>query len=252
VAITRKTFGAIVVAVVLIVGIAPGAFAASEDTLLTKLNNARTSRGLAALESHWDLADDAEAHSRRMMDADDLHHNPNLGSVTTGWVGLGENVGVGPSANSIHTAFMNSSSHRANILGDFTHVGIGAVRESDSKLWVTVVFMKASGSNPTTTTTTSTTAAPTTTVASTTTAAPPSTTTTTTAPTTTVTTAAPTTTSVPTTSSVPAPPSVPSTTQPAPSVTTAAPTTIPVDALPVTWAIVTGVISGVVAAGSAG
>ncbi len=82
-AITRKTIGAIIAAALLIVGLAPGAFAASEDTLLTKLNNARSSRGLAALESHWDLVDDAEAHSRRMMDDDHLHHNPHLVIATT-------------------------------------------------------------------------------------------------------------------------------------------------------------------------
>lgn len=158
------------VAILLIVGIAPGAFAASEDSLLSKLNAERSSRGLGTLASHWDLVDDAESHSHRMMDADDLHHNPNLGSVTTGWLALGENVGLGPSVNSIHTAFMNSPAHRGNILGDFTHVGIGAVRESENKLWVTVVFMKAADA-PTTTTTT--TAPPTSTTQPTTTAAPP-------------------------------------------------------------------------------
>lgn len=169
----------------IVVGLAPGAFAASEDSLLAKLNAERTSRGLSGLSSHWDLVDDAEAHSNRMMEADDLHHNPNLGNVTTGWVSLGENVGVGPSVNSLHSSFMNSSGHRSNILGDFTHVGIGAVRESENKLWVTVVFMKASGGATTTTTT----SAPTTSV----TPAPPTTgvTTTTSSPAVTSTTAGP-------------------------------------------------------------
>ncbi len=148
----------------MLVGLAPSAFATSEDSFLSKLNAERTSRGLAALQSHWDLVDDAEAHSNLMMDTGNLHHNPNLGGVTSGWVALGENVGVGPSVNSIHHSFMNSSGHRGNILGDFTHVGIGAVRESENKLWVTVVFMKASGGTTTTTTSTpTTTAAPTTT-----------------------------------------------------------------------------------------
>lgn len=160
--ITRRSVAAALTALLLIVGLAPGALAASEDSLLSKLNAERSSRGLAALASHWDLVDDAEAHSHEMMSQDRLHHNPNLGGVATGWVSLGENVGVGPSAGSIHAAFMDSSAHRGNILGDYTHVGIGAVRESDNKLWVTVVFMKAAG----TTTTTTTTTAPTTTTSS--------------------------------------------------------------------------------------
>lgn len=176
--ISRRSLGVAAVALLMVVGLAPGAFAASEDSFLAKLNAERTARGLGTLASHWDLVDDAEAHSHRMMEANDLHHNPNLGSVTTGWLALGENVGVGPSVNSIHNSFMSSSGHRANILGDFTHVGIGAVRESENKLWVTVVFMKASGSSTTTTTAapTTTTGAPTTTGVTTTTASVPTTT----------------------------------------------------------------------------
>ncbi len=167
--LSRRSIGAVITAALLIVSLAPGAFAASEDSLLSRINEERGSRGLPALTSHWDLVDDAEAHSERMMSTNNLHHNPNLGSVTTGWVSLGENVGVGPSVSSIHTAFMNSPPHRGNVLGDFSHVGIGAVRESENRLWVTVVFMKASGANATTTS-----AAPATTTTPTTTAAPSS------------------------------------------------------------------------------
>jgi hypothetical protein len=173
--LSRRLVGAFITTTLLIVSLAPGAFAASEDSLLSRINEERGSRGLAALVSHWDLVDDAEAHSELMMATDNLHHNANLSGVTTGWVALGENVGLGPGVGSIHTAFMNSSPHRGNVLGDFTHVGIGAVRESENKLWVTVVFMKASGTAPTTTATTPppTTTAPTTTP--TTTTAPPAT-----------------------------------------------------------------------------
>ncbi|MCP3975100.1 MAG: CAP domain-containing protein [bacterium] len=178
--LTRRSFVALFSAVLLIVGLAPGAFAASEDSLLSKLNAERSSRGLSSLASHWDLVDDAEVHSGVMMSQDRLHHNPNLGSVTSGWVSLGENVGVGPSVKSIHSAFMNSSAHRGNILGDFTHVGIGAVRQSENKLWVTVVFMKAAGAPTTTTTSTSTTTSVPTTTSAPTTSGPPSVVTTTT------------------------------------------------------------------------
>ena len=165
--VSRRGLGVAVVALLAMLAVIPGAFAATEDSLLNKINTARSANGLPALASHWDLADDAEAHSKRMMDADKLYHNSNLAGVTSGWLALGENVGVGPSANSIHTAFMNSSSHRANIMGDFTHAGVGAVRESDNKVWVTVVFMKAKTSSPTTTAGPTTTVAPTTTRAET-------------------------------------------------------------------------------------
>ncbi len=113
-----------------------------ESSFLAKMNAERSGRGLAPVEMYWDLVDDARAHSRRMADTNDLHHNPNLAAVTSGWITLGENVGVGPTVDSLHAAFMDSAGHRANILGDFNYVGVGVVAESDTKLWVTVVFMK--------------------------------------------------------------------------------------------------------------
>lgn len=125
------------------VGLAAPAFATLEGSFVSKINAERAANGLGALEWYWDLADDAEAHSGRMMNQQNLHHNPNLGSVTTGWQSLGENVGVGPSVDVLHEAFMNSSGHRANILGNYNYVGVGVKKESDSKMWVTVVFMKA-------------------------------------------------------------------------------------------------------------
>lgn len=111
-------------------------------TFLSKINAERSARGLAPLEVYWDLEDDARAHSQRMMNQDNLHHNPNLGGVTTGWQALAENVGVGPSVDSLHQAFMDSSGHRQNILGNFNYVGVGVVSESETKMWVTVVFMR--------------------------------------------------------------------------------------------------------------
>jgi len=55
----------------------------------------------------------------------------------------GENVGYGPSAVSIHTAFMRSPAHRANILRSFSSVGIG-VRVQGETLWVTQLFVRGS------------------------------------------------------------------------------------------------------------
>ncbi len=118
------------------------AMAGSAGTFVSKINSERAARGLAPLEVYWDLADDATAHAKRMMDKDDLYHNPNLGSVTTGWSKLAENIGVGPDAGRLHDAFMDSSGHRKNILGDYNYVGVGVAVEPSGKLWVSVVFMK--------------------------------------------------------------------------------------------------------------
>lgn len=137
---------------IMVVGVmAPGASAASyEGDALALLNAERAAAGLAPLTMHSDLTDDALTWSRHMQDQGSLSHNPNLASVTSGWDKLGENVGLGTSIDALHTAFMESSGHRGNILGDYDSVGIAVVAETSSKLWITVVFMKSLDATPAT------------------------------------------------------------------------------------------------------
>jgi hypothetical protein len=97
---------------------------------------------------HYDLTDDALAWSLHMQEQDLLSHNPNLAAVNEIWDELGENVGVGTSISTLHTAFMASPGHRANILGDYDYVGIAVVEERSTKLWITVVFMKSLKATP--------------------------------------------------------------------------------------------------------
>ena len=156
----------------------------AESQFVNKINAERKSRGLNTLQVHGGLTNGARAHSQRMMNQGNLHHNPNLGSVVGGWDALGENVGVGPNVNVLHSAFMSSSAHRNNILGQYTHVGVGVVRENGNKIWVTVIFMRQ-GNAPAPTPTTTTTApspTPTTTTTAPPPPPPPTTTTTTTPP----------------------------------------------------------------------
>lgn len=175
---TRLLSVTTLVATVLSIGIltpVAGANTSYENSFVAKINAERSARGMNSLVVYWDLVDDARAHSDRMMSEDRLYHNPGLGSVTTGWYALGENVGVGPTVDVLHQAFMDSSGHRANILGDYNYVGVGVSVESETKMWVTVVFMDGPDDlldPPETTTTT----APATTTT------PPPTTTTTAAP----------------------------------------------------------------------
>ena len=144
----------------LAIAVAVPAQAGPESTFVSRINGSRAAAGLPPLQVDPDLVDDARAWSQHMMEAGAISHNPNLASVTTGWDTLGENVGVGPDEGTLHDAFMASAGHRANILGDYTDVGVGVVVENDTRMWVTVVFMKGIGAPPpATTTTTSTTVA---------------------------------------------------------------------------------------------
>jgi hypothetical protein len=119
-----------------------------EASFVSLINSERSNRGLNTLDVYWDLVDDARAHADVMANADQIFHSSNLGAVTTGWAALGENVGVGPTVGELHTAFMNSSGHRANILGDWDSIGVGVTPTDKGYMFVTVVFMKAAGTGP--------------------------------------------------------------------------------------------------------
>jgi hypothetical protein len=147
VSVVRKTFSAlagltIVMSVLVAAPVAATVDPSAESDFLELINIERAGEGLAPLATYFDIADDAHAHSLVMMTTGNLHHNPDLASVTTGWSALGENVGVGPTVESLHTAFMNSPGHRANVLGDYNYIGIGVEVESAHKMWATMVFMR--------------------------------------------------------------------------------------------------------------
>ena len=138
-------------------GVTAGADSGSEAEFLAKINSSRANAGLAPLASKGSLTSYARTHTAAMMDAGEIYHSSSaqLGAAGgTGWDRMGENVGRGQTPSSLHEAFMNSSGHRANILGDYNYVGIGTGTK-DGYLYVTVIFMKkGSSSAPATTTTT--------------------------------------------------------------------------------------------------
>jgi hypothetical protein len=123
-----------------------------------------------------------------------IYHTSGLGSKVSGWKRLGENVGRGPQLRDIETAFMNSPSHRENILDPgFTQLGVGVTFDGKEYFYVAVIFREPAGATaasppppsppPTTPPTTRAAAAPkpkpttTTQAPTTTTQAPPTTTT---------------------------------------------------------------------------
>ena len=122
------------------------ASSAAEQDSFNHINAERTQRGKSGLTWSQSLADIAREHSADMAKRGELFHNDNLGDQVQGWSALGENVGEGLDESSIHAALMDSSSHRANILGSFTRVGVGAVW-ADGELWLTQVFMTPQASS---------------------------------------------------------------------------------------------------------
>ena len=114
----------------------------SEKAFAKKINVARSATGKATLRLDPQLSKAAKVHTREMVNKNLLYHTPTdtLKRRVTNWYELGENVGVGSTVTSLHTAFMNSTAHRSNILySGFRYVGIGATK-ANGRLWVTVIF----------------------------------------------------------------------------------------------------------------
>jgi hypothetical protein len=111
-----------------------------EDSLLNSANRERVSRGLPALR--WDdaLAAAARDHAQRMAQSNALSHQfsgePSLKDRTrqagAHYSVIAENVAEGPSPGVIHSQWMNSAPHRANLLDpELNAIGIAVVRSGD-------------------------------------------------------------------------------------------------------------------------
>ena len=112
-----------------------------ERRMARLINRARAARGLPKLKMRTSLTYRARTHAVRMARRGGIYHS-NLRRTIRGlrWRVAGENVGVGPTIPALHTAFMNSPGHRANVLyRRYRSVGVGVVRRG-GVAWVTVLF----------------------------------------------------------------------------------------------------------------
>jgi uncharacterized protein YkwD len=123
----------------------PGDPAQAENQFLQLLNQERAAAGRAPLQSHPNLVRDARAWSGVMAQQNRLFHTSTLASDTTrsipDWTRAGENVGRGWSVETLHSSFVASASHYANVVGDFNYVGVGVVYTAD-RTYVTFRFAK--------------------------------------------------------------------------------------------------------------
>ncbi|RMH76738.1 MAG: CAP domain-containing protein, partial [Actinomyces sp.] len=142
-----------------------------EAAFVAALNQVRAGVGLPPLQVDPELTALARQWAQTMADAGHIFHASSLSAgVTTPWLKLGENVGVGANVEVLVDAFVASPGHYANIVDPaYTRIGVGVVY-AGSALYTAHRFMQPAGAPPPTTT------APPTTAPSTTTAPPPTTT----------------------------------------------------------------------------
>ena len=113
------------------------------------INRQRARHGLRRLRINDRTQYYARRHANNMEQRRTLYHDPNLGNeVPNGCYAYAENVGVtgaDNAARSAMTMFMNSSSHRSNILSArMTHMGIG-VATGGGRVWIVQRFIDRRG-----------------------------------------------------------------------------------------------------------
>ena len=134
---------AMLAAASVVLGLSPaGAASSDEARLLALTNQVRAANGLSPLTINGQITGVAQRWAGVLAERGVLSHNSSLPSQVTGWKDLGENVGVGGTADAVHAGFLASPTHRANIVDPaFTQVGFGVVRP-DARIFVVVVFMQ--------------------------------------------------------------------------------------------------------------
>jgi uncharacterized protein YkwD len=121
-----------------------------EAQFVSRINSLRSSKGLSQLRVHSQLLSVARNWTERMVQAGQISHNPNLSSEVSGnWTKLGENVGVGPSVDSLMQAFQNSPAHNRNLVDpDWNYVAVGVTLAADGQIYTTHNFMVMPESAP--------------------------------------------------------------------------------------------------------
>ena len=120
----------------------------TEHIVIQLVNQERIRYGLTELRPDWELSRVTRVKSADMLENNYFSHtSPVYGSpfdmirnFGLQYRGAAENIARGQQTpHSVFRAWMNSRGHRSNILGDFSHIGVGYVE--DGKYW-TQMFIK--------------------------------------------------------------------------------------------------------------
>jgi hypothetical protein len=115
-----------------------------EADFVDVINAERARHGLRPLRVTLQQQRKAREHSQLMRDTDHLHHPDSLAAEiypSNAWAGIAENAARSRSVERGHASLMDSPPHRANILGDWTHVGVGVAYDGRD-IWITQRFVR--------------------------------------------------------------------------------------------------------------
>jgi uncharacterized protein YkwD len=117
--------------------------AGAESDFHGRINSYRSGQGLAGLTRNGSLDSMAQSWAKHMGTTGNLSHSSNPSKLIGQWSAAGETVGRGGSVGSLFEAFKASGGHRAIILGDFTHIGIGVWVDGNGVVWTAQLFAKS-------------------------------------------------------------------------------------------------------------
>jgi uncharacterized protein YkwD len=123
------------------------------DEILQIVNDHRLSIGENTLETNTLATNLANEHTEYMIAQNDISHD-DFNQRSDRLIDeenasrTGENVAYGQrSASAVMEAWLNSSGHRKNIEGDFTHIGIGVIKNDAGVYYFTQIFLKKRSDN---------------------------------------------------------------------------------------------------------
>ncbi|MDY8138787.1 CAP domain-containing protein [Aquimarina sp. 2201CG5-10] len=118
------------------------------DEILRLVNEHRQGLGLSALAKNQTAENLAVDHTNYMISKDQISHDhlssrgEELSSKENA-TAVAENVASSyPTAAAVFEGWLNSSGHRTNIEGNYTHIGIAAIKNGQGKYFYTQLFYR--------------------------------------------------------------------------------------------------------------
>jgi uncharacterized protein YkwD len=127
----------------------------SVEACVSETNQNRAHHGLPPLEIDPRLMEAAGIQSFNMARLSKLSHELNVPGERTvtervnktgfPWSGIAENIAWNYPPSAVVEGWMNSSGHRRNILGNYTHIGVACSLNEEGEPYYTQVFGKIAG-----------------------------------------------------------------------------------------------------------
>ncbi len=116
--------------------------------ILQLVNQHRENVGKSTLKPNSIADDIAKDHTDYMISKSKISHDnfnarfEELQEMVNA-KGAGENVAAGyPTAQSVMEGWLNSQGHKDNIEGNFTHIGISAIKDANGRYYFTQLFYR--------------------------------------------------------------------------------------------------------------